>query len=152
MASARARSMMRSVASGSRRASSDRSSVAEPEFVERMAERLERRLGQAQVGPDIEVRDECRFLVDGHDAAAAGFGRGVGRALPAADGDRAGVRPDGPGQDLDEGALAGAVGAHQRVDLARADGKRCRAQGDDGAVRLGDARRLEQEVRGERSS
>ena len=44
------------------------------------------------------------------------------------------VGPDGAGQDLDEGALAGAVGAHQRVDLARADGERRVAQRDDGAV------------------
>ena len=61
---------------------------------------------------------------------------------------RAAVGPDGAGQDLDEGALAGAVGAHERVDLARADGQRRRPQRDDGAIRLRDVGRLEQEVRG----
>ena len=58
-----------------------------------------------------------------------------------------------PGQDLDERALAGAVGAHERVDLARPHGERGRLQRDDGAIRLRDAGRLEQQLsRGERSS
>ena len=72
--------------------------------------------------------------------------------LAAPDGDRAAVGPDGAGQDLDEGALAGAVGAHERMDLARAHGQRGRLQRDDGAVGLRDVRRLEQEVGGDRSS
>ena len=116
-----------------------------------VAERLERRLGEAQVRPDVEIRDERRLLVDGDEAAPAGLGRRVDDRAAAADGDRAAVGPDGAGEDLDEGALAGAVGAHQRVDLAGADRERGGLQRDDRAVRLGDAGGLEQEV-GARSS
>ena len=61
--------------------------VREAELAEPVAERLDRRLGQAQVRADVQVRDERRLLVDGDEAAAAGLGRGVDGALPAADGD-----------------------------------------------------------------
>ena len=64
----------------------------------------------------------------------------------AADRDRAAVRVDRAGEDLDERALAGAVGAHQRMDLARMDGQRRGPQGRDGAISLGDPGRLEQQV------
>ena len=61
--------------------------VLEAELVEPVAERLDRRLGQAQVGPDVEVRDERRLLVDRDEAAAARLGRRVDGPLAAADGD-----------------------------------------------------------------
>ena len=122
--------------------------VLEPELAEPVAERLHRCLGQAQVGADVQVRDERRLLVDRDEPAAAGFGRVMDRALPAPYGDRARVGPDRTGEDLDERALAGAVGAHERVDLARAHGQRGGLQRHDGAVGLRDARGLEQEVGG----
>ena len=121
--------------------------VREPEVAQRLAEGLDGRLGEAQVGPDIQVRDEGRFLVDGHDAATAGIGGRMGRALLAADGDPARVGLDGPGQDLDERALAGAVRAHERMDLAGTDGQGRRLERDDRAVGLGDTGGLEQKVR-----
>ena len=102
--------------------------------------------GQAQVGADVEVRDERRLLVDRDDAAAPGLGGGAGAVRLAADGDRAAVGTDRAGEDLDERALAGAVGAHQRVDLAGPDGQRRDAQGRDRAVALGDAGRVEQQI------
>src|SRR5438552_4517255 len=68
-------------------------------------------------------------------------------SLPAADRDPATVRPDRPGQDLYEGALPGAVRAHERMDLARLDCQRGRLQCDDRTVALGDARGLQQETR-----
>ena len=55
--------------------------VAQAELGEPVAERLERRLGEPQVGADVEVRDEGRFLVDRDEAAAAGLGRRVGDAI-----------------------------------------------------------------------
>ena len=108
------------------------------QLVQPVPELVERCLGEPQVRADVEVGDQGRFLVDRDDAAAAGVGRRVGHARLAADADRPRVRPDGAGQDLDERALAGAVGAHERVDLARAHGERRRLQRDDGAVRLCD--------------
>src|SRR5437762_1262930 len=69
-------------------------------------------------------------------------------SLPAADHDRATVRPDGSRQDLDQGALAGPVGAPQRMDLARSDRQRGRSDGDDRAVGLRDAGGFEQEAGG----
>ena len=64
----------------------------------------------------------------------------------ATDQDRAAVGPGGPGQDLDEGALAGTVGAHQGVDLARAHRQGGVAQRRDGAIALGDPGDLEEQV------
>ena len=122
--------------------------VVEAQLVEPVAEGLDRRLGQPEVGPDVQVRDQRRLLVDRHEAAAARLGRRMGGELPAADGDRPGVRADGAGQDLDERALAGAVGAHERMDFAGAHRQRGGLQRDDRAVGLRDARGLEQEVRG----
>ena len=64
MASARARSMTRSVASGRSRARSDRSRPASPSSRQPVAEGVDRGPGQAQVGGDVQVRDERRLLVD----------------------------------------------------------------------------------------
>ncbi len=146
IARARARSMIRSEASGTRRARLDRSRFSRP------SSRTQWRNGSSGVSvrrrfdPDVQVRDQRRLLVDGDEAAAARLGRRVDDALAAAHGDRAAVGPDGARQDLDEGALAGAVGAHERVDLARAHGQGRGLQRDDRAVGLRDARGLEQEV------
>ena len=122
--------------------------VAEAELMQPMAERFDRCLGQAEVGPDVEVRDDRGFLVDRDDPAAPCLGRGVDRSLPAAERDRARVGPDRAGQDLDQRALARAVGTHQRMHLARTDGEGGRLQRDNGPVGLGDAARLEQEIGG----
>ena len=108
--------------------------------------------GQAQVRADVEVRDERRLLVDGDDAAAPRLGRAnwAANGLPRT---RI-VPPSGrtrAGEDLDEGALAGAVRAHERVDLARADGQRRRAQRHDGAVALATSGGVEQEIGARRS-
>ena len=122
--------------------------VRQAELREPVPKRLEGRLGQAQVGLDVQVRDECRLLVDRDEAATARLARRVDGARATPDGDRAAVRADGAGQDLDEGALARAVRAHEGVNLAGANRQRGRFQGDDSAVRLGNAGRLEHEVRG----
>ena len=120
--------------------------VLDAELREPVAERLQRRGGEAQVGPDVEVRDERRLLVDGDQPAPACLGRGVDRPLTPANGDPAGVGMDRARQDLDEGALAGAVRAHERMDLAGAHRERGRLQRNDGAVGLRDAGGLEQEA------
>jgi hypothetical protein len=118
------------------------------ELGEPVPERLVRRLGQAEVGPDVEVRDEGRLLVDGDEPAAAGLGRVVDGPLATTHGDPSSVGVDRPGQDLDEGALASPVRAHQRVDLAWSDRERRGPQRDDRTVGLGDAGRLEQQIGG----
>ena len=68
--------------------------------------------------------NDGRLLVDGDEAVPSRLGRGVRDALLAANDDAAGVGDDSAGQDLDQRALAGAVGAHQRVDLAGPHGER----------------------------
>ena len=149
MARARARSTIRRDASGTRRAIVGQVQVGQAELSEPVPERLEGRLGETQVGPDVQVRDQGRLLVDRDEAAAAGLERASGPSrsrprtaiVPA-------VGPDRTGEDLDERALAGAVGAHERVDLAGTNRQGRRSQGDHGAVRLRDVRRLEQEVGG----
>ena len=148
MASARARSMIRSDASGRRHATLDRFRSPRPSSLQPVPEGLDRGRGQAQVVANVEVRDDRRLLVDGDEAVAPRVGRRMGDALLAAHDDAPGVGHDRTGQDLDERALAGAVGAHERVDLARPDGERGALERDDSAIRLGDVGRLEQQVGG----
>ena len=124
-----------------------RSRSLEAELVHPVAERLERRLGQAQVGrggpgpgsaPAPGTRTRGR-----HGGPRPGEWTTRSRprtAIVPPSG------PDGAGEDLDERALAGAVGAHERVDLAGPHRRATRAQRDDRAVRLRDVRRLQQEV------
>ena len=100
--------------------------------------------GEAEVVGDAEVGDQRGLLVDRDEAGAAGVaGRAGGQGL-VAEQDRAAVGADRAGQDLHEGGLAGAVGAHQRVDLAGEDGEAGAAQGGDGAIGLGDAGGVEE--------
>ena len=85
--------------------------------------------GQAKVGGDVEIGDQRRLLIDRNQPGAARIGRRAHVAGLAADQDAAGIGADRAGQDLDERRLAGAVGAHQRVHLARqhATATRCAA-------------------------
>ena len=69
--------------------------VADAQFLQPVAEGLDRRLGQAKVGADVQVRDDRRLLVDGDDAAAPRLGWGLGLVGLAADRDRAAVGVDG---------------------------------------------------------
>ena len=88
-----------------------------------MAGRLDGRLSQAQVGDDVEVRDERWLLVHGHQSTPARLRGGVGCARLTSDKDMTGVRPDRAGKDLDQRALAGTVRAQERVDLPGHDGQ-----------------------------
>ena len=72
---------------------------------------------------DGQVRKHIELLVDDADAQALrveGARDGSGLAV---DGDGTAVRSDGAREDLGERALAGAVFADQRVDLARLQGE-----------------------------
>ena len=75
IASARARSMTRSVASGRSRAVSREVEVGRCRARRASAGRARPASGQAQVRPDVEVRDERRLLVDRDDAAAPRLAR-----------------------------------------------------------------------------
>ena len=68
---------------------------------------------------DGQAGDEVELLVDRRDAEAHGGLRVAERHRLAAPGDRALVRLVRPGEDLDQGRLAGAVLAEQAVHLAR---------------------------------
>ena len=83
---------------------------------------------------DGQVGDQRQLLEHGGDAAFARLVGVGGAKLLAVDQDGAAVVADRAGQDLDEGALAGAVLAEQRVDLAGAGGELGFAQRDDAAV------------------
>ena len=119
-----------------------------PSSASQCAERLDRRIGEMQVALDVQVRDERGFLVDGDEAGATGDRGRMDVPGLAVDEHGARIRPDRAREDLDEGALAGAVGAQQRVDLTPTDLDGRVAQRSDGAVALGDAARVEQQVRG----
>jgi hypothetical protein len=58
--------------------------------------------------------------------------------------DGAGIRAHGAGEDLDEGALAGAILAEQRMHFARGRAELGVAQRHDATVALRNARRVQQ--------
>ena len=95
---------------------------------------------------DVEIGDQRRLLVDRDQAGAARVGGRAHVAGLAADQDAPGIRPDRAGQDLDQRRLAGAVGAHQRMHLARQHRQRRVAQRRHGAVVLRDAGGVEERV------
>ena len=109
-------------------------------------ESLARGGAQAQVAGDVEVGDERGFLIDRHQARApgrAGRGEAAGRAEDA---DLARIGAERAGQDLDEGGLARAVGAHERHDLALAHAQGGVAQRLHRAEAAGDAGGVEHDV------
>jgi len=88
-----------------------------------------------------ELGDEAGLLVHGADASLASLlGRESIDPL-AQDRDLTGVGHLGSGPDLDEGRLAGAVLAHEGVDLAGEDLERNVVERNDPAVALVDAAR-----------
>ena len=72
---------------------------------------------------DGKVREQDRMLMNDRNAASLGVDRAVDDGLVTVDEDRAVVRGIDPGQDLDQGALAGAVLAREGVDAARFEGE-----------------------------
>ena len=122
--------------------------VGHAELLDPAPEGRDRRLGQPQIGGDVEIGDQRRLLIDRHQAGAAGLGGRMHLARFAADQDFSGSRPDGAGQDFHQRRLAGAVRAHQRVHLAGLHRQRGISQGGDRAVVLGDAGRLQEQWAG----
>ena len=99
---------------------------------------------EEQVGGGVEVGGEREVLVDGLDAERAGLERRGDRHRPALEEDLAGVGRLDARQALHERALAGAVVADERDDLARVDGEVRAAQRAHAAEPLDDAAGLEQ--------
>src|SRR5262249_58090346 len=77
--------------------------------------------GGAQVLDGAELREEPRALEGAGDTEAHDGRRGKGVDRPAVEGDGAGARPDEAGDQVEEGALAGAVRTDDADDLARPD-------------------------------
>ena len=92
-----------------------------------------RGLGQAQhdVLQGAELADEMQFLMDEAEPEDGRLVRRADRDRPAVEGDRAAVGLLDPGQDADQGRLAGTVGADQPVHLAGAEVDLDAAQGLD---------------------
>ena len=82
------------------------------------AEPVLRLAAHEDVFRDIEIGEERRVLVDDGDAVLARVERAMKHDLAPVHEDRAGVGPVHAGQHFHERALAGAVLADQRVDLA----------------------------------
>jgi hypothetical protein len=102
--------------------------------------------GEAEVLGHGEVADQGRVLVDGGQAPPAGLGGAAQQHRLAVDGDGAAVAGQHPGEDLDQGRLAGPVGPEQGVDLARGHRQVDRPQGDHRAERLGHGGRLQERL------
>ena len=136
-ASARARSSIRSIGRGH----VERLFVevdVEVELVQLPPHGADRRAGEPQVLRDGEVGHERGILEDGREPDPCRLrGRGDAHGRPV-DEDLAGVRADHARQHLDEGALAGAVRAEERMHLPRLDHERRRPQSHHRAVALRD--------------
>jgi hypothetical protein len=103
---------------------------------------------EEEVAPHLHQRHHGEVLVDGGDAVVEGLARG-------AEGDRVAVDLEGalgvrvqPGDDFDQGGLAGAVVAQHAGHLAGVDGQVDAGQGDDGAEGLADVLHLDQRFTG----
>ncbi len=116
----------------------------EVERVQLPLDRVGRDAGEPKVLSDRQVGHERGILEDRCQPEPRGRGGRGHLDRLAVDGDRPRVRPDHAGEQLDERALARAVGAEQRVHLARLDDERGRAQRDDRAVALGELPGLEE--------
>jgi hypothetical protein len=92
---------------------------------------------------DRQVRQQAELLVDGLHARGAEGRRGGGGHRGPVDLVVARVAGHGPGEDLDQGRLAGAVLARQAVHLPGDELERDAAEGLHGAVRLRDVRELQ---------
>ncbi len=79
-----------------------------------------RLLAEEQVFVHPELGDEVELLVDRADPGVLGLARRPDVYLPALEEDHPPVGPVDPGQDLDQGGLAGPVLSDEHVDLARA--------------------------------
>ena len=88
-------------------------------------------------------RDQRRVLVDRADAELERLPRRGDRRLDAVDPDRARHRADQPGEDADQGRLAGAVLAEQAVHLARRERQADVVVREHARERLGDPDQLD---------
>ena len=104
---------------------------------EQLAERAraDQLAAEEQVGRRVELGGEGEVLVDGLDAELAGRDR-VGDGDPAASNRIAAVGRQRAREDLDQGALAGAVVADQGRHLARVGGEIDALEGPDAAKLL----------------
>ena len=87
---------------------------------------------------------EREILVDGLDAELTCLARVCDGDRPAVDCDLAGVGLEDPGDDLDQGRLAGPIVADERVHLVRPQREVSLAQRDDPPEVLLDVPRFEQ--------
>ena len=94
---------------------------------------------------DGQERHEAYVLVDRRQARPPRAGWRRKPDLFAVKQDRTGVGGGVACEHLDEGALAGAVGAHERMDLSWTDREIARPQGDHGAIGLREVPRLQQD-------
>ena len=100
---------------------------------------------EEDVGGDGHLGDEVQLLVDDPDTGILGLARARERHGAAVEDDLALVVGDRAGEDLHQRALARAVLAAERVDLARPRRQAHVAQGVDAAEVLGDVPHLESE-------
>ena len=120
------------------------------------AEAVARLAPEQQVAGHAHHRHQVDLLVDGRDAGPLRLQRGGERHRLAPVTQLAPVGPVHPGEDLDEGRLAGAVLPDERVHLAGQEGARHLVEGEHPGESFGDPPGLEHRLRvggyGQRSS
>jgi hypothetical protein len=93
---------------------------------------------------DGEVLEDGGALVGAAEAGTGTGGRAEADERAAGEVDAAGIGLEGAVEEADDGALAGAIGADQRVDLALLEVEGDVAHGEDPAERLGETPRLQE--------
>src|SRR5262249_11737126 len=93
---------------------------------------------------DREVRERRRDLKGAHDPAARTQVRGQSEELPSLESDRAAIGLDRSGDQVEDGALARAVGADHAQTVSRLEREGHVVGDDDGAESLPQARHVEE--------
>ena len=107
----------------------------------------QRLAAEEDVVGDVEFGNEVQFLVDDGDARGLGVAHAGEADWLAVDADRAFILGVDARQDFHQRRLAGAVFAHQRMDLARRRSKLTSRKAADAAEMLGNAARRQHGVR-----
>ncbi len=143
-AKARARSMRRRIGCGRISDIGGEIDFTDAHLLQVVHDAFERNARQTHILRQRQIRHKRGVLIDRDDSRATCLGGRMEMFRDPRKNDRAGIAWKHPGYNLNQGALACAIGAHQCVDLARPHPQLGRAKRLDGAKAFRHAPYLEE--------